>query len=300
MWFKNLHVYQLVDNFSLDQAQLENQLASRAFRSCGSMVDKSLGWVAPLGRDFEQLVHRVNGCFIICLRKEQKVIPASAVKEALEEKINEQQEKLGRKIYRTEKLRLKDDILASLLPKALVKSSHLYAYFDLNSQRLMIDSASATQVDEFYQILVESMGSFGASPFMSDANASDILNQWVLDEAPKGFQLKGEYWLKDLKQDRVAQFKDLEGDNHFVADLIKDGYSMQRLGIVFGDELSAAIQDSLQLRRLKFSDQLLQENKDLEDQDAAHRWDADFVLMSRSLASLVDELETCFAIKKPS
>ncbi len=226
------------------------------------------------------------------------MIPASVVKETMQEKVLEEQQRLGRKIYRTEKLRLKDDILASLLPKALVRASHIFGYFDTKNKRLLIDSSSATQVDDFYQLLVDSIGSFGATPFMSDSNPSDILNQWVLDQPPRSFELKGEYWLKDLKQDRVAQFKDLDGENLFVADLIKDGYSTQRLGVIFEDQLSAAIQDTLQLKRIKFSDQLLQENKDIDDEDPLHRFDADFVLMTSSLAKLANQLEQLFDIKK--
>ncbi|MDQ7050683.1 MAG: recombination-associated protein RdgC [Enterobacterales bacterium] len=296
MWFKNCHIYRLPADFSIQAGQLEQQLQARIFRPCAAMVDKTQGWVAPLGRESEMLTHSVNGCLLVCLRKEQKVIPASVVKETMEEKVFEEQQRLGRKIYRTEKLRLKDDILASLLPKAFVRASHTFGYFDIKNKWLLIDSSSATQVDDFYQMLVDSMGSFGASPFMSDGNPSDILNQWVLEQPPSLFELKGEYWLKDLRQDRVAQFKDLDGENLFVADLIKDGYTTQRLGIIFEDQLSVAIQDTMQLKRIKFSDQLLQENKDIDDEDPLHRFDADFVLMTSSLAKLINHLQQLFGI----
>jgi len=297
MWFKNLHIYRLPADFSLNAEQLEQKLQESAFRPCAAMVDQSQGWVSPVVRESEQLVHAVNGCLVFCLRKEKKVIPASVIKEALQEKVLEEQDRLGRKIYRTEKLRLKDDLLASLLPKAFVRASHTFAYFDIKNKRLLIDSSSATQVDDFYQLLVDCMGSFGASPFMSDDNPSHILNQWVLNQPPKGFHLKGEYWLKDVKQDRVAQLKDLDGENLFVAELINDGYTTLRLSVIFEDALSVAIQDTLQLKRIKFSDQLLQENKEFDEEDPLHRFDADFVLMTGCLRNLVDQLEKLFKIK---
>ena len=74
MWFKNLCLYRFNQPFDLALEDLEERLASRAFRPVGRLEAASTGWSEPLGRDAEQLVHVANGCYMICLRREEKIL----------------------------------------------------------------------------------------------------------------------------------------------------------------------------------------------------------------------------------
>ena len=49
----------------------------------------TLGWVAPLGHLGEQLTHQSNGCIMVCLRREEKVLPAAVVREIVNDKVLE-------------------------------------------------------------------------------------------------------------------------------------------------------------------------------------------------------------------
>lgn len=298
MWFKNLHIYQIPSSFSLSPDDLADKLQSRRFKSCGRMADKTLGWVSPIHRNQDYLIHAAGGCVLFCMRKEQKVIPPSAIKEAVEEKVTNLQEELGRKIYRKEKQTIKDDIVAMMLPNAYARSSHITAYFDTQNNLLVINASSAAQVDEFYELLIETIGSFGALPFTGAENPSLILNQWITQKPPQGWTLNGEYLLKDLNDDRVARFKDYDAGNPFVTDLLEDGYSTQRLGIRYKDQLTAIIQNDLQIKSLKFSDELLKDNDELKDEEGLIKFDADFALMTASLAEFIGELDQTFVKPK--
>ncbi len=294
MWFKNSHIYQLPKNFKLSADEIAERLSNKRFITCGRTNDKTIGWVSPIHRNHEYLVHAAGGCILFCMRKEQKVIPASAVKEAVEEKITLLQDELGRKIYSKEKKSIKDDIVSMMLPNAFARSTHVRAYFDTMRKLLVIDSSSAAQVDEFYELLIESIGSFGALPLTAAENPSLILNQWILKSPPKEWMLNGEYLLKDPKDDRVARFKDHDVSNPFVADLLADGYSTSRLGIQFKEQLSAIIQESLQISSLKFEQKLLNENDELKGEDALLKFDADFALMTGCLGEFIEELQNIF------
>jgi len=298
MWFKNLHIYQIPSDFSLSADELADKLDSRRFKSCGRMIDKTIGWVSPIHRSKEYLIHAAGGCILFCMRKEQKVIPPSAIKEAVEEKIANMQDEFGRKIYRKEKQTIKDDIVSMMLPNAFARSSHISAYFDTQNNLLVINASSATQVDEFYELLVETIGSFGALSFTGAENPSLILDQWIKQNPPEGWRLNGEYLLKDLNDDRVAQFKDYEAGNPFVADLLEDGYTTKRLGIGFKNQLTGIIQDDLQIKSLKFDDELLKESGDLKDEDGLVKFDTDFALMTASLAEFIGELNRIFVKPK--
>jgi len=298
MWFKNLHIYQIPSDFSLSADEFAEKLESRRFETCGRMIDKTIGWVSPIHRNKEYLIHAAGGCILFCMRKEQKVIPPSAIKEAVEEKVTSMQDEFGRKIYRKEKQTIKDDIVSMMLPNAFARSSHITAYFDTQNNLLVINASSATQVDEFYELLIETIGSFGALPFTGAENPSLILNQWVTQNPPEGWMLSGEYLLKDLNDDRVARFKDYDAGNPFVSDLLEDGYTTQRLGVRYKDQLSAIIQDDLQIKSLKFNDELLKDNEELKDEEGLVKFDADFALMTASLAEFIGELNQIFVKPK--
>jgi len=290
MWFKNLHIYKIPSSFPFSADELAEKLESKRFESCGRMVDKTLGWVSPIHRNKEYLIHAASGCILFCMRKEQKVIPPSAIKEAVEEKVNDLQDEFGRKIYRKEKQSIKDDLVATMLPNAFARSSHVNAYFDTTNNLLVIDASSPAQVDEFYELLTETIGSFGALQLVASENPALVMSQWINKNMPDGWGLSGEYLLKDHNDDRTARFKDYDTENPFVTDLLEDGYSIKRLGVRFKEQLTAVIQDDLQIKSIKFSDELLKDNDELKGEDELLKFDADFALMTASLAEFINEL----------
>lgn len=298
MWFKNLHVYRLPEQFSIDPEELAEKLEERRFSPCGRQADKTLGWVSPIHRNREYLVHAAGGCILFCMRKEQKMIPASAVKEALEEKIADMEQDMGRKVYRKEKQSIKEDIVSMMLPNAFPRSNHISAYFDLQRSLLVINASSPAQVDEFYELLTESIGSFGAIQLLPEVDPSTVMAGWVTNGLPEGWELSGEYQLKDHQDERTARFKDYDSENPFVVSLLEDGYSFKRLGIVYKERITAGIQDDLQVKSVKFHEELLKDNDELKGEDELVKFDADFALMTAALADFINEIIQVFECKK--
>jgi len=300
MWFKNLHIYRLPKHFSLTAEELAEKLEENRFKACGRQADKTIGWVSPIHRNKEYLVHAAGGCLLFCMRKEQKIIPASAVKEALEEKITGMEDEFGRKVYRKEKQTIKEDIISMMLPKAFARSSHISAYFDTLRKLLVINASSPSQVDEFYELLTESIGSFGALQLMPEVSPSKVMSDWVTKGLPDGWALSGDYQLKDHQDERTAKFKDYDSENQFVASLLEDGYSFKRLGVVFNERITASIQDDLQVKSVKFHEELLKDNEELKGQDEIIKFDADFSLMTGVLAEFIQAICVIFECNQQS
>ncbi len=70
----------------------------------------------------DALTHTANGQIIICARKEEKILPSPVIKQALEAKIQKLEADQGRKLKKTEKDSLKDEVLHSLLRARLAAS----------------------------------------------------------------------------------------------------------------------------------------------------------------------------------
>src|SRR5690606_7882182 len=84
MWIRNLQLYRLPSPWNIDAEALQQQLSRRAFQPCGSQDQQSRGWVSPCGDD--RLVHRVDDLWLIALGVEQRLLPASVVKQEAEER----------------------------------------------------------------------------------------------------------------------------------------------------------------------------------------------------------------------
>jgi recombination associated protein RdgC len=81
-----------------------------AFQPCAGQQAFSFGWTTPLGKGAEAFVHSCNGFLMICAKKEERVLPSSVVNEMLQERIEEIEEREGRKLSRKAKTELKEVI----------------------------------------------------------------------------------------------------------------------------------------------------------------------------------------------
>src|SRR5690606_34386204 len=118
MWFKNLLIYRVRDELRWSDDELEAALAQTPFQPCGSQDLAKIGWV-PAMPESDLLSHQANGCTLVRLRKQQKILPGPAVAEALDAKIKEIEREQARRVFRKERKELKEEIITSLLPRAL-------------------------------------------------------------------------------------------------------------------------------------------------------------------------------------
>ena len=148
MWFKNLALYRFTEPFTLATDDLEAKLADKQFRPCGSHDEFSLGWTSPVGNATEQLIHASNGFIMLCLKKEEKVIPAAVINEMLQEKVSEKEDQEARKLSKKERSTLKDELIFELLPRAFSFSKKTYAYIDPKGGWIIVDAASAKKAED--------------------------------------------------------------------------------------------------------------------------------------------------------
>ena len=98
-------------------------MLQRGFLPCAKSQALSAGWVPPLGEESEELVHAAAGRMLLKLKREEKLLPSTVVRELLEEKVAAIESEQGRKVYRKERLSLKDEIVQDCLPRAFSRST---------------------------------------------------------------------------------------------------------------------------------------------------------------------------------
>ncbi|HDT1355723.1 TPA: recombination-associated protein RdgC, partial [Citrobacter freundii] len=86
-FFKNMLVYRLSRDFTINQEELEQQLELFRFTPCGSQDMAKTGWVSPLGQRSDCLHHTVNNQVLLVIRREEKILPSPVIAEELRQRV---------------------------------------------------------------------------------------------------------------------------------------------------------------------------------------------------------------------
>ena len=300
MWFKNLMLYRLDPDFSRTPEQIDQALAEQAFKPCGGLEPFSYGWSPPLGRLGKSLVHHANGCTMVCARKEQRLLPASVVRETLDERVANIEDAEGRPVRAKERRRIKDEITFELMPRAFTRSVDTHAYFSPRDGWLVVDAATPRRAEELVVLLGHSLPHDPVDPFEAAVSPTQLMTRWLegREHLPAGFELADECELRDpgdegalvrcLRQDLMAE----EVRAH-----LKARKFVQRLALGFEERLSFVLGADLTLRRLRFDS--VEELDAGDEVDEVTRFDAEFAFMTAELARLLERLAQVFGDTAP-
>ncbi|MFU8763813.1 MAG: recombination-associated protein RdgC [Haliea sp.] len=296
MWFKNVRAYRLTAPFTVTAEQLEQQLAQREFQHCSATQPVSAGWVPALGDTTSALVHPVNGRFLLRLRREERLLPSTVVREQLAEKVAEIEESQGRKVYRKERINLQDEIVLDFLPRAFTRSVYLHAYIDTRANWVFVEATSAARAEELLNALRECIGSFPVVlPQVNNAPTA-TMTAWLAHQSlPTDFALGDECELREPGEEGgVVRCRGVDLLGEELETHLNAGKQVARLSLSWEERVSLVLAEDLCLRRLKFSDELMKENEDLPEADQAARLDADFALMSDVVTRLQERVMDLF------
>lgn len=292
LWFKNILVYRLNKEIALSMDELEQQLASLAFTPCSSQDMTRTGWVSPMGDRGEALIHVTGKQVMMCARKEDKILPATVIKQALQDKVEKLEGEQGRKLKKTEKATLKDEVVHTLLPRAFSKFSQTFIWLDLEKQLVIVDSGSAKRAEDNLALLRKTLGSLPVVPLNFNESVELKMTEWVRSgELPAGFTLMDEAELKAvLDEGGVIRCKKQELVSDEIATHIEAGKFVTKLSVDWEDRLQFMLCDDGSIKRIKFSETLREQNDDIDKADFAQRFDADFVLMTGELSTLIERV----------
>lgn len=292
LWFKNLMIYRLNKDIELSADEIEKQLSAFSFTPCGSLDTSKTGWVPPMGSNSEALTHAVGSQILITARKEEKILPSPVIKQALQAKIEKLESEQSRKLKKTEKDSLKDEVLHSLLPRAFSRFNQTSIWIDTGNNLIIVDAASAKRAEDTLALLRKSLGSLPVVPLTMESPIELTLTEWVrAGNNPAGFLLQEEAELKALLEGGgVIRCKDQDLSSDEIVAHIEAGKLVTKLAIEWQERIQFVLTDDGSLKRIKFNDTLREQNQDIDKDDYAQRFDADFVLMTGELSKLIQDL----------
>ena len=296
-WFKNVMIYRLTKSLDWTSQKLQTALEQEIFHPCGQSDMSKFGWTNPL-RGSELLHFSVGKQILLLARKEEKILPSHVVKRELDERVNLLEEKENRKLKKTEKQALKDDVIAMLLPRAFSKTQQTAIWIDSETNLIYVDAASSQRAEDTLALLRKSLGSLPVVPLAFANEPTTVMTDWIAqDNLPEYLTALEEAELK-APDDAVIRCKNHPLDSEEILSHLQKGKLVTKLALNWDEHLSFVLNDDGSLKRLKFADQIREKNDDILKEDYAQRFDADFVLMTGELAKLTENLIDDFGGEK--
>lgn len=290
--FKNLIAYRFNKPFAVDAAALELAMEEFKFTPCGSQDISKFGFTNALGKHGNTLVHSAEGYHMVAVTKEVKMLPSSVVRDALDAKIELIENAEGRKLANKEKDALKDEVIQEMLPRAFTRQSVTRALIMPESQLILVDSSSYSKVEELLALLRKALGSLPVIPLSHKTPVESTLTEWLkAGAAPLPFEMQNEAELR-CNETGIARFKDQDLGEDEVLAHIATGKQVHKLTLNYGDSMSFVACSDGSLKRIKFAEEFMALNDELDD--VAARLDADFILCARALGGLMCDLAADF------
>jgi recombination associated protein RdgC len=296
--FKTASFFRIANEFVLPPLDaLEAALQAARFVPCGPTQPDSHGWVAPRGNKSTMLAESVGGQVILKLCTERRPLPASAVKQAVDERIEKYKLETGNeRVSARIKKEMKEEVVQDLLPRAFTKRSTTLVWLDPVNKLLVVDSGSLSGADKVVTALVEALSEVpGAAPLMvrpvqTNESAVACMSHWLATrEAPVSFTVDRDCELKTPDEQKSAvrySRHTLEIDE--VAQHIAEGKLPTQLAMTWNDRVSFVLNETAQVRKLKLLDVVMDGvQKGGKDDDG---FDADAAILTGELSALIPDL----------
>lgn len=288
MWFNNAFIFQ----YELSkEIELMGLLQEESLKPCPAHARFTYGWLPAISHE---LSYDIAGCSLICLGKEERILPRSVVQRYLDEKIQALEAQRGFPVKRAEKGQMAEDIEFDLLPKAFCLQKRLPAILDHVSKRLIINTSSSTQAAQLTALLRKSISGIKIEPLQTENNLAMLFASWIKEPStlPKNLELAANCVLFS-EDDEKKQFncKGYELPADEIYSLLSQGLVAAEVSLIWNERIQFTLTHNLIFKRLKCLDYLVdafQETKDLDDETSQQ--DAAITLLSQELRGLFDYL----------
>ena len=283
--FKNATFYRITGLLFLTEAAALAKAAQ--FAPCAPTQQISTGWVPPR-EAHGALIESVGGQWILKCAAEQRKVPAATVKAEVDRMAALVEQQTGRKPGRKERKSLQEEALLNLLPQAFPKRADTFVWINPTAGLLVIDSASASRVDQVLTLLVRTLDNVQITPLHTQRSAGTSMTSWLLggevDHA--AFTIDRDCELRSADELKsVVRYARHPLDVEEVRQHIRQGMEATRVAMTWNGRVSFVLDDDMRLRKVELLDVT-----DTSKAEAADAFDADVTIITGGLSELLADL----------
>ncbi len=287
--FRNIRFYRVHGNWPESEQDLSEKLAGVEFSPCGKFAERSAGWEAPSGREDDLFCRHLAGADLLQLRTQSRVLPAAAVKEALEGRVKEFRERTNLEPSPGEIRKLKAQTRDELMSSALLKSDRTQGFFLHKEGVLGVDAATPAAAEWFLEHLRKALGQLNAVPLTFAEEPLALLNRLFMGKRVARFQVGRECRMQESSDTRsVVTWRELDLEEFNVRQHLNEGLRLTHLGLVYDDSATFLLSADGIVSKFKFFEGSAADVTD--DEDPLARQDTEFVLLTGTVQRLLDDL----------
>ncbi|SEF75137.1 recombination-associated protein RdgC [Marinobacterium lutimaris] len=298
LWFKNAVWYRFTPDTDFDAEKLEQALLAKPFTPCSRHEQKRTGWTSPTYGLTESPVFASTGYLLVCLQQEERILPGSVVRDALNEKVEQIEQEEDRKVFRKERAQLKEEVTFELLPRAFTRRRPTHALISAEHGWIAVDASSITKAEQLLSELREALGSLRVRlPEVQDSPGA-TLSGWVMGnhDLPAGIDLEQECEIKDTLADEggVIKVKGQDLTSSEIRAHIEGGMEVSKLALCWEQQLRMVLHDDLTLHRLKLTDEYRDQLEEQAPEEELAALDADVTQLGLEYTRLFPQLLAAF------
>lgn len=299
MWFKNMHIFQIEKPVAYNAQQLEDELKQLMFQPCAKSLPVSFGWVPPIGDEEAPLVHAESGHLCICMHVEEKLLPPAVLRDEHAERVREIEARQERKLYRDEKLRMKEELYHTLLTRAFSKRQKVYAYIDTKAGFLIVDTTTKNRIEQFLGLFTKCVTSLAI--FTPEVQSPSVMmTNWLKSQTcPAGLTMAFNCALQNTENElSTARFthQDLLGDG--VQKFLLQGAQVTQMTFLWRDQIQFTLKNNFAISSLKFLEGVQDQRNDSVSESPEEHFATDFMIMAETLHHfLVEFMPACSPVK---
>jgi recombination associated protein RdgC len=289
MLFKNLLVYRLPADWSWTAGDLETRLSGHLLRPCAHFDMVTRGWqpVTKGGR----LLHTVGQHHMLSLGTNQKLLPASIIRQVAEDRAEAQATEQGFPVGRKQMRDIKAQVADELRVRAFTRRTTTRAWIDSRSGWFVIDAAGVPRAESVLETLVATLDSFVPVPLEGARSSHAFMTAWLMQgDAPYKFAIDDDLELQAADETKSSiRYVRHPLDGKDIRSHLAAGKYPTRLGLTWNGRVSFVLTDKLGLKRVEFLE-VNKDQADAEEVDPAEQFDIDFAVMAGELSALLTDL----------
>jgi recombination associated protein RdgC len=289
MLFKNLFVYRLPADWSWTASELETRLGGNPLRPCGHFDMLTRGWqpVTKNGR----LLHTVGQHHMLSLGTNQKLLPASIIRQVAEERADIQATEQGFPVGRKQMRDIKSQVADELRARAFTRRSTTRAWIDARNGWFVVDAAGVPRAESVLETLVATLDSFVPAPLEGARSPHLSMAAWLMQgDAPFRFAIDDDLELQAPNETKSSvRYVRHPLDGKDIRSHLAAGKYPTRLGLTWNGRVSFVLTDKLCLKRIEFLE-IGKDQTEADEVDPAEQFDIDFTVMAGELSALLTDL----------
>lgn len=288
MWFNNALIYR----YELDEAcDLNASLMEEILKPCPPHARFTYGWLPAYA---DEMVQEVAGSSLICMGKEERILPRGVINKMLAEKIQTLENQHGRIIKRAEKAQIAEDLEFELLPKSFCVQKRLTAILDSSSKRLIINASSNNQASQLTSLLRKSVAGITIEPITHTENLAVRFAEWIHspESLPSDFQLASDCVLFSLDDEKKrVHCKGYELPAEEILTLLSQGMATAEISLIWKERIQFTLTHDFTFKKLKSLEYLIDEFSEISKlEEDYQKQDAALTLLAGELRELTDDL----------